>query len=42
MVFGHDDDIDDNDDDIVSNSPKYRTSDIYRCIKHACRILDSY
>ena len=33
---------DDDDDDNVSSSPKYRTSDIYRCIKHACRILDSY
>jgi len=30
------------DDNNVSSSPKYRTSDIYRCIKHACRILDSY
>ena len=40
-----DDDVDDDDesdDDDVCSSPKYRTSDIYRCIKHACRILDSY
>ena len=39
---GKDDNGYDDDGNDVCSSPKYRTSDIYRCIKHACRILDSY
>ena len=43
MEDSNDDDDDDDDVNVVVRSlPKYRTSDIYRCIKHACKILDSY